>query len=104
MCKDVRNGMCNYLKQEVLTRIAAMKPKEVSDRLQLDNVAKSHTWKVEPSCATTGDGIFEGLVRLRRPKTIRSKQLMTFSGMAFEPHQDHDEMSKELKGLWSIAV
>jgi len=42
---------------------AAMKPKEVSDRLALDNVAKNHTWKVEPSCATTGDGIFEGLVR-----------------------------------------
>jgi len=41
----------------------AMKPKEVSDRLALDNVAKNHTWKVEPSCATTGDGIFEGLVR-----------------------------------------
>jgi len=39
-----------------------MKPKEVSDRLALDNVAKNHTWKVEPSCATTGDGIFEGLV------------------------------------------
>jgi ADP-ribosylation factor protein 6 len=41
----------------------AMKPKEVSDRLALDNVAKNHIWKVEPSCATTGDGIFEGLVR-----------------------------------------
>lgn len=41
----------------------AMKPKEVSDRLQLDGVAKNHVWKVEPSCATSGDGIFEGLVR-----------------------------------------
>ena len=40
-----------------------MRPKEVSDRLQLEKVAKDHVWKVEPSCATTGEGIFEGLVR-----------------------------------------
>lgn len=40
----------------------AMRPKEVSDLLQLDKIAKDHVWKVEPSCATTGEGIFEGLV------------------------------------------
>ena len=40
----------------------AMRPKEVSDVLKLDTVAKNHMWKVEPSCATTGEGIFEGLV------------------------------------------
>jgi ADP-ribosylation factor protein 6 len=40
----------------------AMRPKEVSDRLQLEKIAKDHVWKVEPSCATTGEGIFEGLV------------------------------------------
>ncbi|KAF2024618.1 ARF/SAR superfamily [Setomelanomma holmii] len=42
----------------------AMRPKEVSDRLQLDKIAKDHVWKVEPSCATTGEGIFEGLAWL----------------------------------------
>jgi len=41
-----------------------MKPKEVSDALNLGVVAKDHTWKVEPSCATTGEGIFEGLAWL----------------------------------------
>lgn len=41
-----------------------MRPKEVSDKLQLEKIAKDHVWKVEPSCATTGEGIFEGLVRL----------------------------------------
>lgn len=40
----------------------ALRPKEVSDILRLETIAKNHTWKVEPSCATTGDGIFEGLV------------------------------------------
>ena len=40
----------------------AMRPKEVSDALKLETIAKGHIWKVEPSCATTGEGIFEGLV------------------------------------------
>ena len=44
----------------------SMKPSEVSNALKLDTVAKSHIWKVEPSCATTGEGIFEGLVSYRR--------------------------------------
>lgn len=43
-----------------------MTPQEVSTKLQLDRVAKDHVWKVEPSCATTGEGIFEGLVRSPR--------------------------------------
>jgi ADP-ribosylation factor 6 len=40
----------------------AMRPDELSRRLQLDEIARNHIWKVEPSCATTGEGIFEGLV------------------------------------------
>jgi ADP-ribosylation factor protein 6 len=40
----------------------AMRPDELSRRLKLDDIAKNHIWKVEPSCATTGEGIFEGLV------------------------------------------
>lgn len=40
----------------------AMRPDELSRRLKLDEIAKNHIWKVEPSCATTGEGIFEGLV------------------------------------------
>ncbi|WPH02574.1 ARF/SAR protein superfamily [Acrodontium crateriforme] len=39
----------------------AMKPNEVSDALDLNNTARNHIWKVEPSCATSGEGIFEGL-------------------------------------------
>jgi ADP-ribosylation factor protein 6 len=42
----------------------AMKPDELSRRLKLDEIARDHIWKVEPSCATTGEGIFEGLVSL----------------------------------------
>ncbi|KAK0258688.1 hypothetical protein LTR91_012664 [Friedmanniomyces endolithicus] len=42
----------------------SLSPKEVSDELMLDRTAKGHTWKVEPSCATTGEGIFEGLAWL----------------------------------------
>ncbi|KAF1986445.1 ARF/SAR superfamily [Aulographum hederae CBS 113979] len=39
----------------------AMRPDELSRKLKLDEIAKNHLWKVEPSCATTGEGIFEGL-------------------------------------------
>jgi len=41
-----------------------MTPQEVAEALQLNKIAKNHTWKVEPSCATTGEGIFEGLAWL----------------------------------------
>ena len=50
-----------------------MKPKEVSDALNLNVVAKDHTWKVEPSCATTGEGIFEGLAWLSSHVKVPAK-------------------------------
>lgn len=40
----------------------AMTPAEVTDKLQLQKL-KDRLWYVHPSCATTGDGLFEGLVR-----------------------------------------
>lgn len=54
LCRSDSTDMCGV----------AMRPKEVSDMLELDRVAKNHVWKVEPSCATTGEGIFEGLAWL----------------------------------------
>ncbi|KAI9709288.1 MAG: ADP-ribosylation factor, Arf Arf6 [Bogoriella megaspora] len=41
-----------------------MTPQEVKGLLKLDSVASGHTWNVVPSCATTGEGIFEGLAWL----------------------------------------
>ncbi len=38
-----------------------MKPQEVQERLKLDQL-KDKIWYVVPSCATTGEGLFEGLV------------------------------------------
>ena len=46
---------------EVLMVCVALSPLEVSQRLQLERIAKNHIWKVEASCATSGAGIFEGL-------------------------------------------
>ncbi|KAK7699646.1 ADP-ribosylation factor, Arf Arf6 [Botryosphaeria dothidea] len=43
---------------------SSMRPDEVKNKLQLDKIAKDHKWKIEPSCATTGEGIFEGLAWL----------------------------------------
>ena len=51
----------------------ALSPKDVSDALELDRVAKNHVWKVEPSCATTGEGIFEGLAWLSNNVKLPAK-------------------------------
>lgn len=40
----------------------AMVPEEVKERLQLGKLGQGRLWNVVPSCATTGDGLFEGLV------------------------------------------
>jgi hypothetical protein len=39
-----------------------MNATQIKDKLELDVIAKDHMYAVEPSCATTGAGIFEGLV------------------------------------------
>lgn len=46
----------------------AMTPQEVQERLQLYQL-KDKTWYVVPSCATTGVGLFEGLVSLPLERT-----------------------------------
>jgi len=50
-----------------------MRPKDVSDALNLNVIAKNHIWKVEPSCATTGEGIFEGLAWLSSHVKVPAK-------------------------------
>ena len=42
---------------------AAMKPQEVTEALQLSKL-KDKVWYVVPSCATTGEGLLEGLAWL----------------------------------------
>ena len=39
----------------------SMTPQEVTERLRLGQL-KERTWYVVPSCATTGEGLLEGLV------------------------------------------
>ena len=40
----------------------AMKPEELQDRLGLTlSGLRNRTWVVQPCCATTGDGLYEGL-------------------------------------------
>lgn len=44
-------------------RTAAMKPQEVTEALQLSKL-QDKVWYVVPSCATTGEGLLEGLAWL----------------------------------------
>lgn len=55
---DLKKGLDNGLTD---LRISAMTPQEVQERLKL-NQLKDKIWYVVPSCATTGEGLFEGLV------------------------------------------
>ena len=53
-----------WMEKEADLYIIAMTPNEVSERLKLSSL-KDHLWNVVPSCATTGEGLFEGLVGYR---------------------------------------
>ena len=62
--RDWLQFLVNVGGTQVLTALcAAMTPQEVQERLKL-NQLKDKIWYVVPSCATTGEGLFEGLVRL----------------------------------------
>lgn len=50
-------------KSHRLTLLPAMNPQEVTDALQLGKL-KDKVWYVVPSCATTGEGLLEGLAWL----------------------------------------
>ena len=41
----------------------AMKPVEVQEKLHLSKL-RDRQWYVQPSCATSGDGLYEGLTWL----------------------------------------
>jgi ADP-ribosylation factor protein 6 len=47
----------------ILSNVAdtAMSPQDITEKLQLQKL-KDHLWFVHPSCATTAEGLFEGLV------------------------------------------
>lgn len=48
-----------------------MSPAEVTEKLQLHKL-KDHLWFVHPSCATTAEGLFEGLVRQPHPPPVQN--------------------------------
>lgn len=49
--------------RQLTLRLIAMKPQEVTEALQLSKL-KDKVWYVVPSCATTGEGLLEGLAWL----------------------------------------
>ena len=63
--QDIAGGKypINEFDNSVITQLCtAMSPQEVQERLKLSQL-KDKIWYVVPSCATTGEGLFEGLVR-----------------------------------------
>ena len=69
-----------------------MTPQEVQERLKLSQL-KDKIWYVVPSCATTGEGLFEGLVsRLHSSKPSLSPLLIMATdetpGLALQQRQN----------------
>lgn len=46
-----------------LLLLIAMKPHEIQEKLGLTRI-RDRNWYVQPSCATSGDGLYEGLTWL----------------------------------------
>lgn len=64
-----------------------MSPQEVQERLKL-NQLKDKIWYVVPSCATTGEGLLEGLVSAEISSRALTMVANNASGLAFQQRQD----------------
>lgn len=69
----------------------ALKPAEVQEKLNLNQV-KDRTWYVAPSCATSGDGLYEGLVSKPITSAILGKGNASangiYLGLAFKQREN----------------
>lgn len=69
-------------------RNTAMKPQEVTDALKLSQL-KDKIWFVVPSCATTGEGLLEGLVRSHSRPSLHTlplpPRIFTHANLPFSP-------------------
>lgn len=81
--QDIEGGMYTFVCEihELTNSPLAMKPDEVREALKL-NQLKDKIWSVVPSCATSGEGLVEGLVRF---SVLRlACVLLTLAGLALE--------------------
>lgn len=53
----------NFLINPYENNLPAMKPHEIQEKLGLTRI-RDRNWYVQPSCATSGDGLYEGLTWL----------------------------------------
>lgn len=56
-----RSNQCALINKTC--QFPAMKPHEIQEKLGLTRI-RDRNWYVQPSCATTGDGLYEGLTWL----------------------------------------
>ena len=56
-CRIFTVSQCNT------SYFSAMKPHEIQEKLGLTRL-RDRNWYVQPACATTGDGLYEGLTWL----------------------------------------
>lgn len=66
--QDLPDGESSSVAVDLFMRIyffffLAMKPHEIQEKLGLTRI-RDRNWYVQPSCATSGDGLYEGLTWL----------------------------------------
>jgi hypothetical protein len=86
--------------------LVAMKPHEIQEKLGLTRI-RDRNWYVQPSCATTGDGLYEGLTWLTSNHKLWTHQqwLATFHTHSVTRHTIVVIQCILVASLWSeVAV
>ena len=95
--QDIPGGIhrfCTLKDKLILTKFVAMKPQEVTDALKLSQL-KDKIWFVVPSCATTGEGLLEGLVYSPCPLLRKFRWLTTNQGVALQQRKIPTQCSRQ---------
>ena len=53
---------------------AAMKPADIIEKLNMNSLRGKHKWFIQATCATTGDGLIEGMLEMNNLIKQRRKQ------------------------------
>jgi len=85
--------------------LAAMKPHEIQEKLGLTRI-RDRNWYVQPSCATTGDGLYEGLTWLTSNHKLWTHQqwLATYRTHAVTRHTLVAIQCILVASLWSEVM
>ncbi len=51
-------------KTNIFSRIDAMKPSEIIQKLGMNDLHGKHKWYIQPACAVTGEGVIDAMLEM----------------------------------------